>query len=250
MLITIDQEVLNQLVKQVEKDRLSILAPHFVLEILEAIKHPRGESLDRGLKTLTPEIIKEVISYIEKGEFEESPEWSKKLTAHQYAENLFNKALEQRNTEECYSCLQQFSKLFEDEGWISYLEDPNIRISDKNKVLKLAGDNRLVLNLVYKLLDKYETGLVPDIIDEYRKILKGRSVIRAEVTTAIPIDKKYERKIIKYLDKMFGRKVFPTIFFTDPKILGGIVIRVGDKVLDHSVRGKLVLLKKEMIKAL
>jgi len=247
VLITINQEVLNQLVKQIEKDRLSILEPHFVLEIIEAIKHPGEKSLDCGLKTLPPEIVKEVVNYIEKSEFEESPEWSKRLMAHSYAEDLFNTALEPRKTEECYNCLQQFHKLFEDQSWVTYLEDPNMRFSDKNKVLKLVGDNQLVLNLVYKLLDRHETGLLCDILDEYCKLLRGSSIIRAEVTTAIPVDEEYERKIAKYIEKMFSRKVFP-VFFTDPKIIGGIVIRVGDKVLDRSVRSKLESMKKVLVR--
>lgn len=249
MLIAINQEVLNKLLKQIEKDQCSVLDPHFVIEILDAIKHPAVKSLDRGLKILPPSIAREITSYIKHGEFKNSPEWSRKLSAHKYAENLFNKALEQKNTEGCYSCLKQISSLLKDQGWVSYLEDPNIHLSDKAKILKLTGDNKIALTLVYKLLYEHKASLIPDILEEYHKILTASSIVmRAEVTTAVPIDNKYGEKIAKYLDKIFSKKVFP-IFLTDPKILGGIVIRVGDKVLDHSIRNKLALLANEMREA-
>ena len=243
MLITVDKEILNQLVMQMEKDKLYVFNPQFVREIVESIKHPKEKSIDSSLKTLPQGIAKEIASYIQKGEFEESTQWSKKLVAHGYAEKLFNAALDRKQTDECYDFLQQLLKLFEDEGWVALLEDPNIRFSDKNKVLRLAGDNQLVLNLIYKLLDKHETGLLSYIIDEYRNLLLGSSVVRAEVTTAIPIDQEYEKKIIKYIERMFTGKVIP-FFSVDPEILGGIVIRVGDKVLDRSLRNRLLLLHK------
>lgn len=247
MLITINREVLDQLLKQIEKDGLSILKPDFIIEIMEVIKHPETISLNNGLKTLPPGIAKEIVNYIEKGDFKESPEWSRRLIAHRYAEDLFNKAFKQRKSKEYYHCLCQFTKLFEDQGWVAYLEDPNIRFSDKNRILKIAGGNQLVLNLIYRLLDRHEVDELPDIIDEYSKLLKGSSILRAEVTTAIAVDEVYQGKIAKYLEKIFGVKVFPR-FVTDYKIIGGIVIRVGDEVLDHSIRSKLALLKKEMSK--
>jgi len=247
VLITINREVSDQLLKQIEKDRLSILKPDFVIEIIEAIKHPGTISLNNGLKTLPPEIAKEIVSYVEKGDFEESPEWSRKLIAHRYAEDLFNKASEKKKSKENYHCLCQFAKLFRDQGWIAYLEDPSIRFSDKYRILNIAGNNQLALNLIYKLLDRHEIDILPKIVDEYNRLIKGSTIIRAEVTTAIAIDETYQGKIAKYLEKIFGVKVFPR-FTTDSKIIGGIVIRAGDKVLDFSIRNKLALLKKEMSK--
>jgi F-type H+-transporting ATPase subunit delta len=245
-LITVNQEVLDQLIKQIERDRFLVFDSHFIDEILDAIRHPSKKSVDRSLKILPSNIVKEIILRIQQSNFVEDKEYSRKLIAHKYAEDLFNEALKNKNTEGCYSYLKQLSKMLEDKSWVNYLEDPNIHLSDKSKVLKLTGDDQVVLNLVYRLLDEHKTGLIPDILDEYHKMLIGSSiVIRAGVTTAIPIDEKYKDKIAKYLDKIFGKKVFPT-FYTDPKIIGGIVIRAGDKVLDYSVRNKLALIAKEM----
>ena len=244
-MITIHRDVLDELLKRLEREKLSVLKPSFVTEIIEAVKYPETVSLDRGLKKLPPEIAKEIASYVEKGCFCESPEWSRRLTAHRYAERLFNKASELKKVEESYQCLNKVQRLFDDRSWITYLEDPNVRFSDKNKILKIAGGNQTVLDLIYKLLEKHEIDILPDIINEYSKLLKGSSVLRADVTTAIKVDEALQKKIGKYLERIFGTKVFAR-FNEDSKILGGIVIQVGDRVLDFSIRNKLTLLKKDM----
>jgi F-type H+-transporting ATPase subunit delta len=246
-LITIDRDVLNQLLKQSEKSGLAVLKPSFVNEIIEAIKYPGKIPIDTSLKTIPREIAKEIISYIEKREFEESPEWSRRLVAHEYAEDLFNQASKGKKGEDFYLCLQQIVKLFDDKSWSTYFQDPNIRLSDKHKILNIACEEKIVLSLIYKLLDINQTELIPGIMDEYHKMLTGSSIVLSvEVTTAIPIDPKFGKQIAKYLDRMFNKKVFPT-FLTDPKILGGIVIRADDTVLDYSIRNKLSALRKEMM---
>ncbi len=243
MLVTVDKEILHQLVAQIEEDKLSVLDPDFVREIVESTRRPREKIPDVTQRALPPEIVREIIGYIQKGEFKESPRWARKLTAHHYAEKLFKGALTAKQVDDCYGCLQRFSGLFQDAGWVAFLEDPNIRFSQRNKVLRLSGDNKLVLDLIYRLLNKHETDLLPGIVEEYHNLLQGISIIRAEVTTAVAIDHAYEKKIIRYLERMFDTRVFPA-FLVDPKILGGIVIRVGDKVLDHSLRSRLLQLSK------
>ena len=59
--------------------------------------------------------------------------------------------------------------------------------------------------------------------------------MRAEVTTAVPLDEKTEREISNALSERLGGSVQITLR-EDPAIIGGLVIRIGDRVLDDSVR--------------
>ena len=88
-----------------------------------------------------------------------------------------------------------------------------------------------------------------DIADEYQQLLDSyRGIEQAEVTTAIPIDDEAKLKLGKCLGAIVGKKVVlkPEV---DPSIIGGIIARIGGKLLDGSTRSKLAALKKELIGA-
>ena len=70
----------------------------------------------------------------------------------------------------------------------------------------------------------------------------------AEITTAIPLDDEYILDISKRLTEMAGK---PVVVNTkvDPGLVGGIIIKVGDKVIDGSIRSKLAVLKRELGRA-
>ena len=73
-----------------------------------------------------------------------------------------------------------------------------------------------------------------------------RGIETAEVTTAVPLDDKDKKKLAEKLGALVGAKV-ELKTQVDPEILGGIVARVGGKLLDGSTRSKLAALKKELV---
>jgi F-type H+-transporting ATPase subunit delta len=81
------------------------------------------------------------------------------------------------------------------------------------------------------------------LIDAYHGV-EGVEV--AEVTTAIPLDDEDKLKLGKRLSEILGKPVTLKILVA-PELLGGIVIRVGDKLIDGSVRHRLQTLSKELI---
>ena len=75
-----------------------------------------------------------------------------------------------------------------------------------------------------------------EILDHYVALAdKASGVVRAEVTTAVPADAKLEKRIGDSLSKQLGSDVETTVL-TDPSIIGGLVIRIGDRVIDDSLR--------------
>jgi F-type H+-transporting ATPase subunit delta len=65
------------------------------------------------------------------------------------------------------------------------------------------------------------------------------------VVTAIPLDSDYQLKLAQRITDIVGKPVILKML-VDPSIIGGIVIRVGDKLIDGSLRTKLAALKKEL----
>ncbi len=173
---------------------------------------------------------------------------AKKSFARRYSQAVFDIAREKNELDKWQSDLKKIATLADDVEFIALLENPKVRFEDKAKILaKGLGDvNPLALNLVYLLVTKGRFGMVADIADEYQRLLDSyRGIEQAEVTTAIELDDEERRKLEERLETVVGKKVVlkPRI---DPSVLGGIVARVGGKLLDGSTRSKLVALKKAL----
>jgi F-type H+-transporting ATPase subunit delta len=161
---------------------------------------------------------------------------------------VFGIARERNELDKWQSDLRKIATLGEDAKFMALLESPKIRFEDKAKLLaKGLGDiNPLALNLVYLLVTRGRVGMVGDIADEYQRLLDSyRGIEQAEVITAIELDDEDRRKLEERLEKVVGKKVVlkPRV---DPGVLGGIVARIGGKLLDGSTRSKLVALKKAL----
>jgi len=173
---------------------------------------------------------------------------AKRTYARRYSQAVFSIAREKNELDRWQSDLEKIATVGDDAQFVALLENPKVRFEDKAKLLSqwLGGVNPLALNLVYLLVTKGRLGMVADIADEYQRLLDSyRGIERAEVTTAIPLDDKDRRKLEERLGAVVGKKVVvkPKV---DPSVLGGVVARVGGKLLDGSTRSKLMALKKAL----
>ncbi len=88
--------------------------------------------------------------------------------------------------------------------------------------------------------------LIPEIAHEYHDLLdiqEGR--IRANVTVAREVSREEESSIAEQLSRVIGKRVMPHMI-VNPAILRGVVVKVGDTVMDGSVRRRLARLKGQM----
>jgi F-type H+-transporting ATPase subunit delta len=91
--------------------------------------------------------------------------------------------------------------------------------------------------------------LLTGIAEEYELLVDLHlNRVHAVVATARPVDEKLAAAIGKRLTEVFAKEVLPH-FRADPALLGGIVVRVGDRVFDGSLRRKLKLLQHRMLHA-
>jgi F-type H+-transporting ATPase subunit delta len=147
--------------------------------------------------------------------------------------------------------LQKISGAIEDKDFLAALESPKIKFADKSKFLsqRLKGINPLAMNLVYLLVARSGIGMVADIAAEYQRRLDSyRGIEPADVITAVPLDEKDMQKLTERLSGLVGKEVVVKAE-VDPGILGGIIARVGGKMLDGSTRSKLEALKRDLIGA-
>ena len=174
---------------------------------------------------------------------------AKKAYARRYAQAVFEIALEKKGLERWQTDLQKIVGAVSDSTFMAALESPRIKIEDKSRFLKerLTDIDPLALNLVLLLIARSGIGMIGEIAGEYKRLLDiYRGVESAEVTTAVPLDDKDKKKLAVKLGALVGAEV-ELETQVDPAILGGIVARVGGRLLDGSTRSKLAALKKELV---
>ncbi|HJU75346.1 MAG TPA: F0F1 ATP synthase subunit delta [Gemmatimonadaceae bacterium] len=131
-----------------------------------------------------------------------------------------------------------------------FLEAPQISAQQKNEVLgKAFADNmpRLMLRFVQKLVENRRQMLIPAIAVEYSNLVdeeQGR--VHARVTMSRDASPDELKAIEKELSRAFGKIVVPHVT-TNPAIIGGVVVRIGDTVLDGSVRRRLSALRQRIV---
>ena len=74
-----------------------------------------------------------------------------------------------------------------------------------------------------------------------------RGIERAEITSAVALSDEQQTRVENLLKEMVGKEIVLTVRI-DPQILGGIVARVGDRVIDGSTRTKLEGLRRELVR--
>lgn len=171
--------------------------------------------------------------------------------ARRYSQAVFRSALDKKELNRWQSDLRKIASLLKDTAIFALLENPEVSFDDKAKVLseRLGDINPLALKLVSLLVTKGRLGMINDIADEYQRLVDNYRGIEgaevAEVTTAIPLDDEDRLRLAQRLTSIVGK---PVVLKTkvDSSLIGGVIIRVGDKLIDGSIRSKLVALKKAL----
>lgn len=125
----------------------------------------------------------------------------------------------------------------------------------KDTLLAVFGDDlqEFVRNFLLLLVDKRRETLLPAIFSEYRNLAnQARNIAEAEVITAMELSPEQQQALAAKLSAVTHKNIVLKIR-TDERILGGIVVKIGDKLIDGSVargieRMKAALLKTEVTK--
>jgi F-type H+-transporting ATPase subunit delta len=131
-----------------------------------------------------------------------------------------------------------------------FLESPKVSAAQKNEVFFQAlGDRvpRHFLRFLQTLVRKRRQMLIPEISVEYDQLLDiHENRVHANVTVARETSSVDEARIAEQLSRVVGKTVIPHMN-VNPAILGGVVVKIGDTVMDGSVRRRLARLKSQIL---
>lgn len=111
---------------------------------------------------------------------------------------------------------------------------------------KPLGLSPLIRNFVFVLIDHHRIAQIAEIREALGEILDERmGLVRAEVTSALPLSEAQSAQLEKELTRITGRQVWAQ-FKTDPALIGGIVAKVASRTYDGSVRGQLESMRQRL----
>ncbi len=171
--------------------------------------------------------------------------------AKRYAAGLFELALEKdmldRIADEIGSIGEVFKK---DRMLLNFLAAPQIRDQEKEEVIRNVFSGK-VSKPVEEFLDivvrKRRSMFLVEICDAFENlVLKHRGYVKTFVDTAIKLTEEEKKKLQQKLETKTGKKILMTARVR-PEILGGVIVQLGDQVIDNSIRHEMRVLRDRLM---
>jgi F-type H+-transporting ATPase subunit delta len=171
--------------------------------------------------------------------------------AKNYAEALLELAKRANDLRGWGTLIQSIADAIERDAKLRlFLETPRVDAATKNSVFRKALADRApskFVRFVEAVVTRRRQMLIPAIAREYTNLVdQVENRLHATVTVAREADEKTRKLIADQLSKVFGKTVVPHLT-VDERLIGGLVVRVGDTVMDGSIRRKLGVLKHRML---
>ena len=172
----------------------------------------------------------------------------RKVSAKRYAQAAFELALEQDKLEHWEAGLNRIGEALEVNELRAFLGNAKIPLAVKVQTIQAALGyiDPLMLNLLNLLVSRGISDLLPDVLTAYRHLLdqhRGREQV--DLYSAVPLEDNERQQIATFVEGFIHKEVVLESM-VDPSILAGLVIRVGDKLIDGSARTRLQLLSRDL----
>ena len=174
-----------------------------------------------------------------------------KSASLQYANALADIVLEQGAGEPARKQLADFEAAYAESAELrNFLASPAVSRPDKHAVIeKLVarlGTSRIIRNFLFVIVDNQRAHLLPEIVDTFEHVLRQRQgVAEAEVTSAVELNNKQKSALLQTLERLTGKKV-QVKYTSQPGLIGGAVVRIGDTIYDGSLKSRLNLLRARL----
>ncbi len=172
----------------------------------------------------------------------------REAAARRYAQAAFTIALEQDHLEGWAEDLRYIEALAAQPEVLGLLESSRVRPEQKERLLQagLAGVGPLALNLARILVNKGRLALAAQIREEFDRLVdEHRGIAHARVVTAVSLSDDEKLAVERRLSQITGKQVVVEAE-VDPSVIGGLVARIGDRLIDGSTRTQLLDLRRKL----
>jgi F-type H+-transporting ATPase subunit delta len=171
--------------------------------------------------------------------------------AHKYAKALFEEARERERIDRVAADLRSLSDLQkEDPSFHDFLVSPEVLTENKRRFLDTVFRPRmdsLSVDFLHLVVEKGRIDVLPEIWREFDALVEEyRGVLRAQVLSAVPLTPDQEGRLKARLDRLTGKNVVVEKRI-DPEVLGGVVVHLGNQILDGSLRQGLDEIRRRLL---
>ena len=172
--------------------------------------------------------------------------------AGRYASALFDLASQNGATEEVAAALASFQALINESADLRRLVKSPVfsaqeQTSALRAVLARAGIGGAAANFILLVATKRRLFVLPDMIAAYQRLHDAaKGVVRADVTVATPLSFEHGTALNAALSNVTGGKAVTLNVVTDPSIIGGVIVKLGSRMVDASLKTKLNSIRTRM----
>ena len=176
-----------------------------------------------------------------------------KLVAKVYGDALFAAAKEAGRMDDIYGEVHELLKIFEANAELQkMLDNPKVIREEKESVIENVFRGRIsdeIVELMKLMIAKGRYSQLESVFEYYIGLVKEEKKIGvAQVTTALELTEGQKAEITKKLLDTTAYESFEMNYAVDKSLIGGMVIRIGDRVVDSSIKTKLYELSKDLKK--
>jgi F-type H+-transporting ATPase subunit delta len=176
------------------------------------------------------------------------------VIAKRYAGALFDIARENDNVEQIKNELTVVKDVFhQTPDLMNVLKHPKFTTAEKKNMIQTSFGSSLstyVMNMLLTLIERKRTAIVFELVDQYETFayeLKQTAV--AKVYSVKPLTEEEQMKVSAVFAKRVGKTTLHIENVIDPTLIGGIKVRIGNRIFDGSISGKLKRMERELVSA-
>ena len=171
------------------------------------------------------------------------------IATKRFAKAAFDIAAKEGKQDSWITDMNKIKDLLDNEGLIEFFNSPRLPLPKKLELLDTLIDGKVgssSRNLVALLIDRNGVETLESIVEQFRSLIDAqKNVARGQIISAIPLIDKQLSEIRDALQGYIGNELILTNT-VDKSIIGGMIARIGDKLIDASLRYKITKMRSDL----